>query len=53
MVSEMLGHTDLGITLKIYQHVDAKSIQQMHQDFMSTSEARGGWCSLIVLPVSF
>jgi len=30
-VSEMLGHTDVGITLKIYHHVDAKSIQQMHR----------------------
>ena len=26
----MLGHSDVGITLKIYHHVDAKSIRQMH-----------------------
>lgn len=29
-VSEMLGHADVGITLKIYHHVDSKSIRQMH-----------------------
>jgi len=31
-VSEMLGHADVGVTLKIYHHVDAKSIQQMHRE---------------------
>ena len=30
-VSELLGHADVGITLKIYHHINAKSIQQMHQ----------------------
>ena len=32
-VSEMLGHADVGITLKIYHHVDAKLIQQMHRGY--------------------
>ena len=32
-VSEMLGHADVGITLKIYHHVNAKSIRQMHQEY--------------------
>ena len=32
-VSEMLGHADVGITLKIYHHVDAKSIQKMHREY--------------------
>jgi site-specific recombinase XerD len=32
-VSEMLGHADVGITLKIYHHVNAKSIRQMHREF--------------------
>ena len=31
-VSEMLGHADVGITLKIYHHVDAKSIKEMHRE---------------------
>lgn len=29
-VSELLGHADVGITLKIYHHVNAKAIRQMH-----------------------
>jgi len=33
VVSELLGHADVGITLKIYHHVDAKSIRQMHQEY--------------------
>ena len=32
-VSEMLGHTNVGITLKIYHHVNAKSIRQMHSEY--------------------
>jgi integrase len=32
-VSEMLGHADVGITLRIYHHADAKSIQQMHRGY--------------------
>ena len=32
-VSEMLGHADVGITLKIYHHVDTKSIRQMHREY--------------------
>ena len=32
-VSEMLGHADVGITLKTYHHVNAKSIRQMHREF--------------------
>jgi len=29
-VSEMLGHTDVGVTLKIYHHVSAMAIKDMH-----------------------
>jgi site-specific recombinase XerD len=29
-ISEMLGHADVGVTLKIYHNVNAKSIQEMH-----------------------
>ena len=29
----MLGHADVGITLKIYHHVNAESIQQMHREY--------------------
>ena len=32
-VSEMLGHADVGITLKIYHHVNAKAIRQVHQEY--------------------
>ena len=32
-VSEMLGHADVGITLKIYHHVNAKAIREMHREF--------------------
>ena len=32
-VSEMLGHADVSITLKIYHHVNAKSMQQMHREY--------------------
>ena len=32
-VSEMLGHADVGITLKIYHHVNAKTIRDMHREF--------------------
>jgi site-specific recombinase XerD len=32
-VSEMLEHADVGITLKIYHHVNAKSIREMHREF--------------------
>jgi len=31
-VSEMLGHADVGITLKIYHHVSAKAIRDMHRE---------------------
>ena len=30
-VSEMLGHADVGITLRIYHHVDAKAIKKTHR----------------------
>lgn len=33
VVSEMLGHTNVGITLKIYHHVNAKIIKQVHQEY--------------------
>jgi len=29
-VSEILGHADVGITLKIYHHVNARAIREMH-----------------------
>jgi len=32
-VSELLEHADVGITFKIYHHVDAKSIRQMHKEY--------------------
>lgn len=32
-VSKMLGHADVGITLKIYHHVHTKAIRQMHREF--------------------
>ena len=36
----MLGHSDVGITLKIYHHVNAKSIMQMHQEYSPLSDLR-------------
>jgi len=32
-VSEILGHADVGITLKIYHHVNVKSIQKLHRAY--------------------
>ena len=32
-VSEMLGHADVTITLKIYHHVNAKAIRAMHREY--------------------
>ena len=32
-VSEMLGHADVGITLKIYHHVNARAIREMHREY--------------------
>ena len=29
----MLGHADVGITLKIYHHVNAKAIREMHREY--------------------
>jgi len=37
-VSEMLGHADVGITLKIYHHVNARAIRDMHRDFSPLAE---------------
>jgi integrase len=37
-VSEILGHADVGITLKIYHHVNAKSIRNMHWEFSPVVE---------------
>ena len=31
-VIEMLGHADVGITLKIYHHVNARAIREMHRE---------------------
>jgi site-specific recombinase XerD len=39
-VSEMLGHADVGITLKIYHHVNAKSIMQMHREYSPLSDLK-------------
>jgi hypothetical protein len=39
-VSEMLGHADVGITLKIYHHVNAQSIMQMHRDYSPLSDLK-------------
>ena len=32
-VSELLGHADVGITLKIYHHLSAEAIQDMHHRY--------------------
>jgi integrase len=32
-VSEILGHADVGITLKIYHRVSAKAIREMHVEY--------------------
>ena len=37
-VSEMLGHADIGITLRIYHHVNVKSIRQMHWEYSPLRE---------------
>lgn len=37
-VSEMLGHADVGITLKIYHHVGEKAIRQMHREYSPLRE---------------
>ena len=29
----MLGHADVGITLKIYHHVNAEAVKQVHQKY--------------------
>ncbi|HEY95901.1 MAG TPA: tyrosine-type recombinase/integrase [Dehalococcoidia bacterium] len=31
-VSEMLGHADVGITLRVYHHVNARAIREMHRE---------------------
>ena len=37
-VSELLGHADVGITLKIYHHVNAKSIRKMQKEYSPLRE---------------
>jgi site-specific recombinase XerD len=32
-VSKMLGHADVGITLKIYHHVNPEAVKQMHREY--------------------
>jgi len=32
-VSEMVRHTDGGVTQKIYHHVNAKAIREVHQEY--------------------
>jgi len=39
-VSELLGHANIGITLKIYHHVNAKSIRKMHKEYSPLKELR-------------
>jgi integrase/recombinase XerD len=39
-VSEMLGHADVTITLKIYHHVDTRSIRQMHREYSPLANTR-------------
>ena len=39
-VSEMLGHADVTVTLKIYHHVDAKSIRRMHLEYSPLRELK-------------
>ena len=39
-VSEMLGHADVGITLKIYHHVNAKSIKRTHREYSPLSDLK-------------
>jgi len=36
--SEILGHADVGITLKIYHHVNAEVIRQVHQEYSPLTE---------------
>jgi len=37
-VSEMLGHAGVGITLKIYRHVNAKTTRQIHREYSPLKE---------------
>jgi site-specific recombinase XerD len=37
-VSEMLGHADVGITLKIYHHISDKVIRHVHQEYSPSRE---------------
>jgi site-specific recombinase XerD len=39
-VSEMLGHADVGITLKIYHHVNASAIREMHREYSPVDNVR-------------
>jgi integrase/recombinase XerD len=39
-VSEMLGHADVTITLKIYHHVNAKAIRAMHREYSPIANTR-------------
>ncbi len=35
-VGEILGHADVGITLKIYHHVNARAIREVHREYSPT-----------------
>jgi integrase/recombinase XerD len=39
-VSEMLGHADVGITLKIYHHMNASVIREMHRKYSPIENVR-------------
>ena len=47
-VSGMLGHADVGITLKIYHHVNSRAIREMHSEYSPVIEleAVDAMCSL-------
>jgi site-specific recombinase XerD len=37
-VIELLGHADVSITLKIYHHVNAEVIRQVHREYSPLGE---------------
>ena len=39
-VSEILGHADVGITLRIYHHVNTRAIREMHRDYSPLSDLK-------------
>ena len=37
-ISQMLGHADVGITLKVYHHVNAQEIRRVHHEYSPLRE---------------